>query len=375
MKTDLSVMDIHFLVPELRSLIGGKIDQIYQKGKEEFIFQVHIPNVGKKIVRILPGKLIYVASAKGQMPEKPPGFCLYLRKYLKSGRIRDIKQVGFERILEIDLDTKEQKYKLIIELFSKGNLVVCDESYLIYSAMESQVVSGRTIKPKMNYTFPKNDYDLFTLTEIQLKTLCKESEKESIVKTLAIDLRLGGIYSEELCLLSGIDKQTPSNKLADKELKSLFKSINVLITEKLQPKQVFKDAKLIDILPIKLDYYADYDTKPFDSFNDALDEFFTQHEAKKQKDVITKKITTKLDKIHVMIEEQEKRIKGLERSISDNQRKGELVFEHYTELQELLSKITELKKKHSWKEINELLKDNTLVKNIDEKTGDITVEV
>ena len=159
MKSELSGIDIHFLVDEFQSLLSGKMDQIYQRDKDEFIFQVHVPNVGKKILRIIPGSLIYIASEKSQMPMRPPAFCIYLRKYLKGSRIRAIKQLSFERIIEFDLETKDQKYKLIVELFSKGNIVVCDEDYNIFSAMETQIWSDRSIKAKEIYKYPKREYD------------------------------------------------------------------------------------------------------------------------------------------------------------------------------------------------------------------------
>ena len=104
MKTELSSIDLHFLVDEFQALVGGKLDQIYQKAKEEFIFRIHIPNIGKRLLRIVPGSLIYLASEKGEMPERPPGFCVYLRKYLKNARIRSIRQIDAERILEFDIE-------------------------------------------------------------------------------------------------------------------------------------------------------------------------------------------------------------------------------------------------------------------------------
>ena len=375
MKSELSVMDLHFLVDEFQALIGGKIDQIYQKAKEEFIIRFHIPNVGKKILRIVPGGLIYLASEKGQMPVKPPGFCVYLRKYLKNARIRAIRQIGSERIVELDLETKDQRYKFIVELFSKGNVILTDDSFMIHSAMEQQVWSDRTIKPKFQYKYPAKEYHIFALTEAQLKRLIRESEKESIVKTLASDLGIGGLYAEELCLEAGIDKTKPAKDLAATEIKSLFKAVKDMIQRKSQPRHIMCKDEIKDIVPIILKKYKDFESRGFPSFNKSLDDFFTAHEEKRTKAAAEKKITVKLGKFERMMAEQEKRIKGLERSIEENKKKGELIYENYTGLSALLKKIDELRKKHSWKDVKEILKDNKMVKSIDEKTGEITLEI
>lgn len=378
MKSELSGIDIHFLVGEFQQLISGKIDQIYQKGIEEFIFQVHVPNTGKKMIRVIPGNLIYMASAKTEMPQRPPSFCVYLRKYLRGSRIRSIKQLGFERIMEIDLETKNQKYKLILELFSKGNIVVTDEDYLIFSAMENQVWSDRTIKAKETYKYPKREYDFKYLIKDELKELLKKTDRENLVKALAMDLGLGGRYAEGVCASAQVDKDLKPAVISSEQIDSLFEALENLKKRRPRPQQVFKDKEqtdLKDIVPVDVLAYADLTKKLFNSFNEALDDFFTAHESTKSKESATKTITKNLSKIDVMIREQEKRIKGLELSAEDNKKKGEMIFEKYQELTTLLKHIDELRKKHSWKEVKGMLKEYKYIKNIDEAKGEITLEL
>ncbi|MBU0461125.1 MAG: NFACT family protein, partial [Nanoarchaeota archaeon] len=285
-------------------------------------------------------------------------------------------QLDLERIIELDLETKERKYKLVMELFSRGNLIICDEEYTIYSAMETQVWSERTVKAKLKYTYPKREHNILEITKQALQELLERSDKANMVKTLATDLGIGGLYAEEICLLAEIDKNKNAKKLSGPEIKRLFESIKRLREQKLKAMQILDDQdEVLDIIPIELDCYSKQNKKQFASFNEALDKFFTPHEAEKKKQAVTKQITTKLDKITVMINEQNKRISGLERSAAENQRKGELMFEHYTEINDILKKIIELRKKHSWAEIKEMLKNEKMIKNIDEKKGELVVEI
>ena len=60
----LSSLDLHFLLKELKELEKSKVDKVYNKGKEEIYVQFYKSNVGKKILRIIVGKSIFLAKAK-----------------------------------------------------------------------------------------------------------------------------------------------------------------------------------------------------------------------------------------------------------------------------------------------------------------------
>ncbi len=126
MKEEITAFELGFLAEELQELADAKIEKIFHVLPKEIVLQLHLPNIGRKILRISPN-FIYLASQKSEMPEKPSNFCSYLRKYLENARIRSIVQRDFERIVEIALETREKKYVLVAELFDKGNVILCDE--------------------------------------------------------------------------------------------------------------------------------------------------------------------------------------------------------------------------------------------------------
>ena len=51
----------------------------------------------------------------------------------KSEALRKIEQLGFEHIISLQLETKEDKYKLIFELFSKGNILLTKDNKILTS--------------------------------------------------------------------------------------------------------------------------------------------------------------------------------------------------------------------------------------------------
>ena len=77
---------------------------------------------------------------------------------------------------------------MIIELFSLGNIVLCNEDYTIMSALENKNWSERSIRGGVKYEFPIRQNNPLELTEHEFEKIIKESDKESIVKKLAIEL-------------------------------------------------------------------------------------------------------------------------------------------------------------------------------------------
>jgi len=377
MKTDISSLELHYLLKEL-ALDGAKLEQLYQVGNEEFIFQFHVTGVGKKILRVVLGKLMYIANNKSDVPEKPPGFCVYLRKKLKSARLQSISQLGSERIVEFLFETKDSKFKLIIELFSKGNCILCDEQGIILSAMEKQEWKDRSIKPKEKYLYPKREWNFLALSRQDMDSVFNTSNKENLVKALAIDLGLGGIYAEELCIIASVDKNLKPKELSDKEKDSLHDALKKLLSMPLSATMVYADGEkttLKDVVPFKLRFYGSVPSSDAESFNSALDSVLTKKVDSKAIETAEKTAKTKLDKVNEMISQQTQRIAGLEASEKENQRKGELIYENYILVQQVLSEINELRKKLSWQEIKEMFRNHKVILDITEKTGEVTIEI
>ena len=109
MRTELAAFDLHHLTKEFQILVNAKIDKIYQDN-DTFVFQLHIPNKGKKYLKIIQPKFIILEEEKYlSVSDK---FALSLRKHISNTRIRKIEQLEFERILRFELESKDNKYNL-----------------------------------------------------------------------------------------------------------------------------------------------------------------------------------------------------------------------------------------------------------------------
>jgi predicted ribosome quality control (RQC) complex YloA/Tae2 family protein len=370
MKTQLSSLDIAYVVKELKALERGRIDKIFQKSSKEFYIQLHVSGMGKQILRVTD-KAAYLTAKKPAI-EKLPGFCMFLRKHLSNSRVKEIRQKGSERIMEIVFETKEGTKKLVAELFGGGNLLLLDENATILSAARYEKYKNRDILPKSKYTHPKMEYNFFDLKQGDMEKLLSKTEKESIVKCLAVELGMGGTYAEETCLLAGIDKnKKPCETIA--EIAKIEEAIKKLLSSKAEALIFYKGNEAVDVVPFPLQLYTSLKARKFESFNEALDYYFSYE----LKDTATGKSPSekKLERLGRIIEEQKRMIEGLEKSEKENREKAELIYNNYALVKEILDKINEASKKHSWGEIKDMLKRHKIVKGLDTKEKKVTIEL
>ena len=371
MKKELSNVEIKYLVDEFQQLKDSKVEKVYQPDKKDLLFSFHVPRIGKKMLRIILPGFIWLTETKPDMPEKIHGFCSFLRKYLTNARLREIKQIESERIIQLDFETKEEKYALIIELFGKGNIILCKDKKII-QPLSIQKWKDRIIKKGEEYTFPSKEHNPFKISFAKFKKLIEDS-KETMSKTLAVQLGIGGTYAEEVCLRTGIRKTT--KKITAQEIKKMHEMLLSLLKQKIEPAVVFENNEILDIVPFKLELYAEKRQEPFKNYSKALDSILSKDIGKEELKEVSDKFGKKIGKIETRLKLQKENLEKQKKQAKEFQEKGEKIYEKYQELQTLLSEINKMRKTMSWKEIKEKLKGIKYIKQINEKTGEIVIEV
>ncbi len=358
-KKSLSSLELAAIVNELQFIVKGKISKIYNPEGELFL-QLYVPSKGKQLLKIIPGKIICLTTQKESVLQ-PSSLCLQLRKRLDNAIIHKFYQKDSERILIFELE-KEQKYNLIIEMFSKGNVILTDEKYHTIAVWEQQAWKDRLVKVKEKYVFPAPAVNWKELSEKELFGILKKSEKKNLATSLATEVGLGGLYSEEICKLAGIDKDQNPKEVAESEIKKIVKGLQEFLKLVAQPSGYIYEE---EVTPFPLSGITAKKTTP--TYSEALDTInpFVK------KSPYEKKIAS----LERMIQDQEESIKQLEEKILLNKAKGEKIYEQYTPLQKLLVIVKELKKNKDWKDIAVELKKEKKIKSIDLKNKKITIDL
>lgn len=371
MKKQLSSIDMHFLLKELEILKSSRIDKIYQPEKELIIFSSYKANVGKKILKIEVGKAIFIAEEKEEYPEIL-GFGQFLRKHIDGYFLTNMEQIKPERILKLTFKIREEQKYFYIEFFGKGNAVLCNEHNVILNALEQHDFRERSIRPKLKYTYPIMNYNLFELKENNLIDLFKNSKKDSLVTSLATELGLGGLYSEEVCLLAGIDKSIKPQNIDEKQIHSILNNIKKIINHKIGAEVISENNNVIDVVPFGLQFYPDkkHQKQKFDTFSKAISFFYSHFKEPKETE-----FDKKLRNLQRIIEQQKQTIEQLRKEEHELRQKGEYIYHNYQLVKEILDEINKASKKYSWKEIKEKLKGHKIVKEVNDKERKVVVEV
>lgn len=371
MKSQLSSFELRHLLQEFQFLIGAKIEKIFQqpKPRDEFLIVLHVPSVGKQYLYVSLPDVLCLSSFKPVFPEVPPHFAASLRRKISNARIQSITQKDFERIVIIELSTKNGTSFLILELFSPGNIILINEENVVLSVLHPKKWQDRAILPAKPFEFPPSQKNPLLLSLDDFSKIIKSTDKESLVKALAIELSLGGEYSEELLFRLSIDKNLSPNSLPESDIEKLFFGLKDLFN---QETSAFKSSSAI--YPIKLQSKSDI--IPVDSFNDAIQERILSSLKAQEESSFTKQATKSQSKFEKIIQAQKAQLESLEKSADLNQAKGELIYSHYSSLKTLLDKVDSLRSEgKSWAEIKQVLSVVSQIKKIDESKGVIELDL
>jgi predicted ribosome quality control (RQC) complex YloA/Tae2 family protein len=142
-------------------LVGGRIEKIFRPSEREFIFKVRCERDDVFFLVSAERGLerFHLLTEPRDMPLKPDGFALELRKYLSGGRITAMEPVNGDRVLKIAVSQKspelDPEYGIIIELLpSRGNIIVVDSRSHILMLLEKSHSGGRLLEKGRQYETP-----------------------------------------------------------------------------------------------------------------------------------------------------------------------------------------------------------------------------
>ncbi len=371
MEDTISFLEIGALIRELKEkLIGARVRKIYHPKKEELIIRFY---KNEKIsLRILIPKYLSTTEYKKENPTHPSHFCMFLRKYFTNAELIDIKQPNMERIVELVFSKNNEKYRLIFELFSKGNILVCNEEGKILIPLTVQKWRDRWIKHHELYELPPKRFDLENLTTDSLKRKILASSRNQIVKCLAVDIGLGGVYSEEICKKTGIPKEKNPQELSQDEFSIITSKILELLeyveNGELKPNVVFENEKPIDVQPFELNIYEKNKKEFFESYNEALDFFFVKYMSKKVLSEQESNTSREIVKQEAILEQHQKYLEELKKDSEILKKKGDYVYQNLGKLKDIFQNIKNAKSQgKSWEEISAILEKGKEQGNLEAK--------
>lgn len=286
------------VVSELKkSAVGGRVERIHQPELDEIIIQLRTVQGGRRLL-INAGsrspRIGYTALAK-ENPATPPNFCMLLRKHLGSARLKDIAQQGFERVVWLGFECRDElgfegtKY-LIAEVMGKySNLILADASLRIINALrpvDFTTSSRRQVLPGMKYELPppQDKADPMVTGREEFFAAVAAAPAGQKAERFIIDTFIGisAALAREIVFRASRRTDAPLSFCDKNRLWREFSEVfDVIREEKFAPTLISLEGQPVEYSFVDLTHYgAGTGRRHFESAGELLDAFYGERDQK-----------------------------------------------------------------------------------------------
>ena len=393
-KRELTSVDLAALVREFGAYEGAKVDKAYLYGDDLLRLKLRDFDRGRLELLIEVGEVKRAHTVSPERvpdaPGRPPQFAMMLRNRLSGADFVGVSQYEFDRILEFVFDREDGTTRLIVELFGQGNVAVTNGEYEVIDSLETVRLKSRTVAPGSRYEFPESRLDPLSVSREAFDHQMNESDTD-VVRTLATQLNLGGLYAEELCTRAGVEKALDIDDAGEEVYDRLYGALERLAIDvrngNVEPRLYLEDEQVVDVTPFPLEEHDHLAADPYDTFLAALDDYFFRLElddGEPEPGTQRPDFEEQIAKHERIIEQQEGAIEGFERQAEAERERAELLYANYGLVDEILSTVQHAREQdRPWEEIEALFEEGKergieaaeAVVAVDGSEGTVTVDV
>ncbi|MCG7338691.1 NFACT family protein [Staphylococcus sp. ACRSN] len=306
------------MVESLQFLVDGRIHKINQPENDTIIIVVRQNRKNHQLLLSIHPSFtrMHLTHKKYDNPFDPPMFARVFRKHLEGGFIKAVRQIGNDRRVEIDVESKDEigdtiNRTIILEIMGKhSNLILVDETHKIiegFKHLTPNTNQFRTVMPGFKYETPPTQ-DKINPYELQGKDVLKY-----------IDFNSGKIARQLLNHFEGFSPLI-TNEIVDRRqfmtAETLPDAFDEVIAEtKLPATPVFHknhETGKEDFYFMKLNQFYD-DVSEYETIHDLLDRYYDargeRERVKQRANDLVKFVQQQLNKYHnklnKLYEEQE----------------------------------------------------------------------
>lgn len=285
---------------ELESiLLDARVSQVYEPNRDELIINLRTFDGNKRLLLSTraDSPRIGVTEYSVENPDKPPMFCMLLRKRLTSAKLTAIRQPGLERMLFLDFDSVNElgdkvKLTLAVEIMGKhSNIVLIDGEGVIVDSLKRVDVtlsSKRLVLPSLIYEMPPSQ-DKLSIEAESIESIVNsiDNAEESRLDKAILNTLTGvsPVICRELSYTSTGAVDTDKDLMSRDEWDKLKDALQSLKEKVLNPESYAvtlknSQGKLFDFsfMPI-LQYGESVEKFEFNCFCKALDAFYHTRES------------------------------------------------------------------------------------------------
>src|SRR6056297_337311 len=406
-KRELTSVDLAALGGEFGAYEGAKVDKAYLYGDDLVRLKMRDFDRGRIELILEVGEIKRAHTVAPERvpdaPGRPPQFAMMLRNRLSGADFAGVEQYEFDRILEFTFEREDGTTRIIVELFGQGNVAVTDGEYEVIDCLETVRLKSRTVVPGSRYEFPESRTNPLTVSREAFDHEMDDSDTD-VVRTLATQLNFGGLYAEEVCTRAGVEKGLDIADADEAVYDRVYEAIERLALDirngNFEPRLYRErddaddgdgeasEGQVVDVTPFPLEEHDDFDGEPYDTFLEALDDYFFQLELGEDEEPEPTEQRPDFDsevaKYERIIEQQQGAIEGFEQEADALREQAELLYAEYGLVDEILSTIQDARAQdRPWDEIRERFEVGAeqgieaaeAVVDVDGSEGTVTVDL
>ena len=292
------------IVSELKAaLLGGRIDKIHQPLADEIRMSIRGLGSGAKKIIISANSAhprIHLTESSRENPMTAPLFCMVMRKHIAGGKIIDIVQPNFERIIILRIESANEMgdittKNLILEIMGKhSNLILTDETGKILDSIKRvthEKSSVREVLPGKEYVFPPSQDKKNPLLAEQADFLfslhLQEGRRlqEFLYQTYT---GISPVMAGEICTRAGLDASDSCQETTLENSERLFaafeKTMQEVKAEDYYPAIYYQkenqkeNNRIVDFAVLKMQQFQGLAAKPFPSVSALLEGFYQERD-------------------------------------------------------------------------------------------------
>uniref|UniRef100_A0A8D3DQB7 Ribosome quality control complex subunit NEMF n=1 Tax=Scophthalmus maximus TaxID=52904 RepID=A0A8D3DQB7_SCOMX len=366
MKTRFTTVDIRAVIAEINTnYIGMRVYNVYDIDNKTYLIRLQKPD-SKAVLLIESGTRIHSTDFEWPKNMMPSGFAMKCRKHLKTRRLTQVKQLGIDRIIDMQFGSDEAAYHLIIELYDRGNIILADHEYTILNLLRFRTAEVEDVKIAVRERYPFS-YHVKTEPCVASFPIISPAYGATLIEHSLIEVGLSGSVK--------VDNQVDAAQVAPKILEAMQIAETYMdktenfggkgyIIQKSEKKPSLAPGKPSEELLTYDEFhpflFAQHASPylEFETFDKAVDEFFSKMESQKIDMKALQQEKHAMKKLENVKKDHVQRLEALHQAQEVDRVKGELVEMNLPVVERALQVVrSALANQVDWTEIGIIVKE------------------
>ncbi|KAG7991114.1 hypothetical protein I3843_02G059200 [Carya illinoinensis] len=170
-KVRMNTADVAAEVKCLRRLIGMRCSNVYDLSPKTYVFKLMnssgVTESGeseKVLLLVESGARLHTTAYVRDKSNTPSGFTLKLRKHIRTRRLEDVRQLGYDRIILFQFGLGASAHYVILELYAQGNILLTDSDFMVLTLLRSHRDDDKGVAIMSRHRYPTEICRVFERT-------------------------------------------------------------------------------------------------------------------------------------------------------------------------------------------------------------------